>query len=156
MFAIPPRKIPTVWSTDDGWASFTELELEEALAFDLGLEGADIWQELTDIDGVNDSGQVVGIGTFVGQDGSDQQGVFLLDTLALEEGVLKGDVNNDAAINNLDITPFIVVLTAVDEAAFLDVFPDGNYAAADIDMSGGPNNLDITPFIDLLTATASN
>ena len=71
-------------------------------------------------------------------------------------GVLKGDVNNDASVNNLDITPFIAALVAVDEAAFLAQFPEGSYAAADIDMSGGPDNLDITPFIDLLTAAASN
>ena len=156
VFAIPPRKIPTVWSTDDGWASFTELELEEALAFELGLEGADIWLELTDIDGVNDSGQVVGIGNIMGTDGTAQQTVFLLDTLDLDLAqVLKGDVDDDGSVNNLDITPFIAALSAADEAAFLTQFPNGNYAAADVDMSGSANNLDITPFIGLLTAASA-
>ena len=70
-------------------------------------------------------------------------------------GVVLGDINNDASVNNLDITPFIAALAAEDEAAFLEAFPDGNYAAADIDMSGGPDNLDITPFIGLLTATGA-
>lgn len=80
---------------------------------------------------------------------------FILDTLALAT-VLKGDVNNDGSVDNLDITPFIAALAAADEAAFLVTVPEGSYAAADIDMSGSPNNLDITPFIDLLAAPASN
>ena len=155
-FAIPPRETPVVWSTDDGWASFTELDLNEALDWDLGLKGADIWEELTRIDGVNDSGQVVGTGTVWPPDGDQRTAVFLLDTLALSTSVLKGDVNDDGSVDNLDITPFIAALAAADEAAFLDAFPEGNYAAADIDMSGGPNNLDITPFIGLLTAAGSN
>ena len=155
-FAIPPRETPVVWSTDDGWASFTELDLNEALDWDLGLKGADIWEELTRIDGVNDSGQVVGTGMVWHPDGDQRTAVFLLDTLALATSVLKGDVNDDGSVDNLDITPFIAALAATDEAAFLDAFPEGNYAAADIDMSGGPNNLDITPFIGLLTAAGSN
>ena len=79
---------------------------------------------------------------------------FILDTLDLA-AVLKGDVNNDASVNNLDITPFIAALAAADEAAFLLTFPDGSYTAADVDMSGSPNNLDITPFIGLLTAASA-
>ena len=63
--------------------------------------------------------------------------------------------DDDGSVNNLDITPFIAALAAADEAAFLTQFPNGNYAATDIDMSGNPNNLDITPFIGLLTAAAS-
>ena len=50
----------------------------------------------------------------------------------------------------------MAALSAADEAAFLTQFPNGNYAAADVDMSGLPNNLDITPFIGLLTAAGSN
>ena len=153
-FSFPPRLLPTVWSTDDGWATFTELDLADALDSALDLEGANIWVELTDVDGVNDSGQVVGTGTYMDHAGIDQQGVFLLDTLPLGT-MLSGDVNNDAEVNNLDITPFIAALAAADEAAFLTQFPDGNYAAADIDMSGSANNLDITPFIGLLTATGA-
>ena len=70
--------------------------------------------------------------------------------------VLKGDIDDDGSVNNLDITPFIAALAAEDETAFLSTFPGGNYAAADVDMSGLPNNLDITPFIGLLTAAGSN
>ena len=152
--AFPPRNVPIVWSTADGWENFTELDLNEALDSELGLDGTDLWLELTDIDGVNDSGQVVGSGTIVAADGfSDQQALFLLDTLQLEFE-LKGDVNNDGAIDNLDITAFIAAVAAADEAAFLVDFPQGNYTAADVDMSGSPDNLDITPFIGLLTAAA--
>ena len=155
-FAIPPRQIPTVWSTDDGWASFTELDLNEALAFELGLDGADIWVELTDIDGVNDAGQVVGIGTVEDARG-ERTAVFLLDTLDLDlEQVLRGDVDNSGEVNNLDITPFIGALAAANEAAFLAAFPAGNYAAADVDASGSPDNIDITPFIAALTAAAGS
>ena len=81
-----------------------------------------------------------------------------ISIMAPEPGlaVLKGDVDDDGSVNNLDITPFIAALSAADEAAFLTQFPNGNYAAADVDMSGSANNLDITPFIGLLTAAGSN
>lgn len=148
---FPPSNIPVVWSTDDDWQTFTEFDVNDALAMELGLDGADIWVELTEIDGVNDSGQIVGAGT-IATDSGDLQAIFLLDTLPLGESVLRGDVDNSGDINNLDITPFIAALSAEDEAAFLAQFPNGNYAAADIDMSDRPDNLDITPFIGLLTA----
>ena len=70
--------------------------------------------------------------------------------------VLKGDVNDDSFVDNLDITPFIAAVAAADQAAFLTVFPEGNYAAADVDGSGSPDHLDITPFIGLLTLAVSN
>ena len=79
------------------------------------------------------------------------------DNLLIEEisTAMLGDVNGDGAVDNLDITPFVTALSAADEAAFVALFSEGNYAAADIDMSGHPDNLDITPFIGLLT-TAGN
>jgi len=122
--------------------------------------------------GINEHGQIVAVGILspdapiesltqwprafaTGEDCIDPEwpcGIpFILDTLVLET-VLKGDVSNDSFVNNLDITPFIAALAAVDEAAFLLTFPEGSYAAADVDMSGQPNNLDITPFISLLAA----
>ena len=55
-FGIPPREIPTVWSTDDGWNTFTELDLNAALDPELALSGSALWVELADIDGVNDAG----------------------------------------------------------------------------------------------------
>ena len=69
--------------------------------------------------------------------------------------LLRGDVDDDGSINNLDITPFVAALSAADEAAFRMRFPNGNYGGADIDMSGRPDNLDITPFIGLLTAATA-
>ena len=152
---FPPGATPTVWSTDNQWADFTELDLNEALGEEAELAGSDIWVSLDGMNGINDSGQVVGQGIYLDDQEVEREGVFLLDTLSLD-AILKGDVNNDAGVNNLDITPFIAALSAEDEAAFLTEFPNGNYAAADIDMSGSPDNLDITPFIGLLTASASN
>ena len=82
--------------------------------------------------------------------------MFLIDTKELQFlAGLPGDVNNDGAINNLDITSFIAALAAEDEAAFLATVPGGSYSNADLDRSGAPNNLDITPFISALTAGAS-
>ena len=153
---FPPGETPTIWSTDNGWIDFTELDLTEALAQKLGLEGADIWVELTDIDGVNDSGQVVGIGTYIDNTETEHQGVFLLDTLTLGT-VLTGDVNNDGQVNNLDITPFIAALSVNGDAdAFLELVAGGSFAAADTNTDTFVNNLDITSFIGLLTAAGSN
>ena len=115
------------------------------------MPSGDTWIELTSVRGVNDAGQIVGNGTKIDL----STAAYLLDTLPLDL-VLRGDVNNDGAVNNLDITPFISALAANDEATFLAEFPSGNYAAADVDMTGGPNNLDITPFIGLLTSAASS
>ena len=78
----------------------------------------------------------------------------LLDTMSLVT-VLKGDVNDDSFVDNLDITPFIAAVAAADQAAFLTVLPEGNYAAADVDRSGSPDHLDIAPSMGLLTSAAS-
>ena len=140
------RQVPVMWTTDDGWANSTMIAINEILD---AMPSADDWIELTSVRGVNDAGQIVGNGTKL----DFSTGAYLLDTLALL-AVLKGDVDNDGNVNNLDITPFIAALAAGNEAAFLVGFPDGSYAAADIDMIGGPNNLDITPFIALLASAA--
>ena len=155
IFSIPPSKEPTVWSTDNGWKDWTELPLNDVLALKDPPPGADIWSAITVVHGINDAGQVVGLAEFLVSSAgptSLAQGVFLLDTLPLDL-VLKGDVDNDGSVDNLDITPFIAALAAEDEAAFLVAFPGGSYAAADIDMSGSPNNLDITAFIGLLAGS---
>ena len=157
-FTIPPSSEPIVWSTDNGWQDYTELGLNEVLALEEPPAGADQWVEITNVRGINDAGQIVGSGDFIlAGEGAARagQGVFLLDTIPLL-AVLKGDVNNDGAIDNLDITPFIAALAAEDEAAFLTQVPEGSYAAADIDDSGEPNNLDITPFIQRLTDSAGS
>lgn len=40
--------------------------------------------------------------------------VFLIDTLSLAQ-ILKGDVNNDGSVDNLDIAPFIALLAGTVE-----------------------------------------
>ena len=60
---------------------------------------------------------------------------FILDTLPLD-ALLKGDVNHDGPVNNLDITPFVAALASEDEAGLLLAFSEASYAAADVDMSG--------------------
>jgi len=76
--------------------------------------------------------------------------------------VLKGDVNGDGEVNNLDITAFIRALSvggSVDDPAqrlaFEALVPGGIFAAADVRMEGLVNNLDITPFIELLAQAGS-
>ena len=60
-------------------------------------------------------------------------------TVTLGSPVILGDVNMDSAVNFLDISPFIGVLSS---GAF--------QAEADINGDGGVNFLDISPFIQLL------
>ena len=69
--------------------------------------------------------------------------------------VLVGDVNGDGNVDTLDITPFVATLTAGDQAAFLALFPDGEYWAADVQGDGNIDTLDITPFVGLLTGGGS-
>jgi len=170
------------WTTD-GWLTHQKVNANDILEL---APGGEHIEAITKLTGINDHGQVTAQALIKGEFGEyltpgvsnwdpavatdstcpnsdpgewvreDGCGIpILLDTIALVQ-VLKGDVNNDASVDNLDITPFIAALAAEDEAAFLLQFPDGNYAAADIDGSGNPDNLDITPFIDVLTAAASN
>ena len=162
-FAIPPQPpSAVVWSSDDGWQTWKTLDLNDVLFSEAPPPGSEIWDQLNGVHGINDDGMVVGNGTVfpeflpggdAGVEGSIPEvpgpQVFLLDTRELGS-VLLGDVNNDGATDNLDITPFIAALAAANEADFQVTFPRGSYAAADIDMSGGPDNLDITPFINLL------
>jgi len=149
-----------VWMTDDEWQTWSMLDLNgDILGADNPPPGAETWESFDVINGINDDGMIVGLGKplaeFAGAEGQDPGTlVFLLDTKALSS-VLLGDVNNDGAIDNLDITPFITALASADEAAFLVDFPQGSYSAADVDTSGSPDNLDITPFISLLTGQGS-
>ena len=168
--------------TDDGWQTHQEVLDREILNV---APGGEHIEEITKFTGINDHGQVSAQGVLKGEFGEyltpnisnwdptvatdaycSRSGAIweagngcgiplLLDTITLTQ-ILKGDVNDDGSVDNLDITPFIAALAAEDEAGFLAAFPKGNYAAADIDMSGGPDNLDITPFIGLLTAASSN
>ena len=176
-FTIPPSRQHLLWWSEDGWATVNELDINEVLKV---VPGGESWEQITKLSGVNDRGQISGQGILMGEFGqlaepditawdpelatglgcgnhfwelNDGCGIpFVLDTLPLG---LKGDVNNDGSVDNLDITPFIAALAAEDEAAFLASFSEGSYAAADIDISGNPDNLDITPFIGLLTAAGA-
>ena len=179
-FSLPPTRDALVWWSLDGWQTVEELTMDAVLD---AVPGGDAWENITRLTGVNDAGQLSGMGTLKGEFGQlsdpsvtnwnselatgfvcsggrffqqdDGCGIpFILDTLALT--ALKGDVNNDGMLNNLDITPFIAALAAADEPGFLTVFSEGNYTAADVDMSGEVNNLDITPFIAELAAAASD
>ena len=156
-FAFPPRTDPIVWMSDDDWQTWSELDINaEIFDAEEPPPGADVWESFELINGINDDGMIVGLGVpnpfMEGQNAGTA--IFLLDTQELGS-VLLGDVNNDGAIDNLDITPFITALASADEAAFLVDFPQGSYSAADVDTSGSPDNLDITPFISLLTGQGS-
>jgi len=61
-----------------------------------------------------------------------------------------GDMDASGAVNNDDITPFVLALTdrATYEATYPGIDPD---VVGDIDGSGALNNNDITPFVTLLT-----
>ena len=60
--------------------------------------------------------------------------------ILVETLLLPGDVNQDGAVDFLDISPFIGILSV-----------DGFQAEADIDGSGAVNFLDISPFIEILS-----
>ena len=180
-FGLPPTRDPVVWWSQDGWQTVQVLTMDEVLE---AVPGGEAWLDVTKLTGVNDAGQLSGMGILEGEFGQladpsitdwdpglatgfvcsggryfqqdDGCGIpFILDTLSLD--ALRGDVNNDSEVNNLDITAFIIALT-VDgsEAAFLKQLPNGSFAAADVNVSGGVDNLDITPFIELLTSAASD
>ncbi|MGD8454225.1 MAG: ADP-ribosylglycohydrolase family protein [Phycisphaerae bacterium] len=61
----------------------------------------------------------------------------------------RGDLNGDGAVDNFDISPFVLAL--VDPAAFVAAYPDVNpYIAGDINEDGAVDNFDIAPFVHLL------
>ena len=69
---------------------------------------------------------------------------------------LAGDMNDNGAVENTDITAFVDALRANgNQEAFLSLYPDGVYEAADINMDGNVNNLDISSFADLLMSIAA-
>jgi hypothetical protein len=65
---------------------------------------------------------------------------------------LIADMNNDGAVNNLDIAPFVQALT--NPAGYAAAFPDvPGTLVGDVNTDGAFNNLDIAPFVALLTST---
>jgi hypothetical protein len=64
-----------------------------------------------------------------------------------------GDLNCDGRVNNFDITPFVLALTATppDYPEYYALYPDCDRNLGDINGDGLVNNFDITPFVELLT-----
>jgi hypothetical protein len=64
-----------------------------------------------------------------------------------------GDLNCDGAVNNFDITPFVLALTATppDYPEYYAQYGECDHTLADINGDGAVNNFDITPFVELLT-----
>jgi hypothetical protein len=62
--------------------------------------------------------------------------------------VAAGDTNCDGAVNNFDITPFVLSLT--DPAAYAAAYPGCSRLNGDINADAQVNNFDITPFVQLL------
>lgn len=64
----------------------------------------------------------------------------------------RGDLNCDAAIDVLDINPFVLAL--LDPGAYAAAYPECDAALADINQDGAANVLDINPFISLILGAA--
>jgi len=63
---------------------------------------------------------------------------------------LLGDMDGSGAVNNNDISPFVLALT--DRTTYQASFGLDPDVVGDIDRSGALNNNDITPFVELLTS----
>ncbi|MGD8454116.1 MAG: hypothetical protein PVJ57_20065 [Phycisphaerae bacterium] len=65
---------------------------------------------------------------------------------------LAGDLNCDTAINNFDISAFVLVLTSSppDYPEYYARYPDCWHLLADINGDGAVDNFDISPFVSLL------
>jgi hypothetical protein len=63
-----------------------------------------------------------------------------------------GDLNCDGRVNNFDITPFVVALTATppNYPEYYALYPNCDRNLGDINGDGHVNNFDITPFVELL------
>lgn len=63
------------------------------------------------------------------------------------------DLNCDGGVDNFDITPFVLALTATppDYAEYYAVYPTCDIMNGDINGDGSVDNFDITPFVALLT-----
>jgi len=147
----------TVTFTFDHAVQFTEIELESVLpddSFDVLVDGVPVL-ETTGDDALLDLGGLAGLTIAAGSeitfavDGvletatggpatSLRIETFTVDVVE-EAPVLKGDVNQDGAVNFADIAPFIAALQS-------GVFQ----AEADVDCSTVVNFLDIPPFIAAL------
>ena len=133
-----------VFGNDSGFSSSLNLSsLDGSNGFAInGIDANDV------IASVSGAGDLNGDGiddVIIGASGADPNGnssageSYVVFGIASVSGPLIGDVNQDDAINFLDIAPFISLLAAGD---FLE--------EADINSDGAVNFLDIAPFIDVL------
>jgi len=85
--------------------------------------------------------------SYVGGDGND----ITLSNFAVTVVILPGDMDGSGAVNNNDISPFVLAMT--DRAQYEINYPglDAD-EVGDIDGSGALNNNDLTPFVILLTS----
>ncbi|TWT40446.1 hypothetical protein RAS1_41560 [Phycisphaerae bacterium RAS1] len=88
---------------------------------------------------VNDAGWIVGYG-YGG--GGMYKSYVLVPPLA-------GDLNCDAAVDVLDINPFITALSG--PAAYAQQYPECDIMNADVNADGNADVLDINPFVALLS-----
>lgn len=67
--------------------------------------------------------------------------------------IARGDLNCDGRVNNFDITPFVLALTAMppNYPEYYSTYPNCNRMNADINGDGLVNNFDISPFVAVLT-----
>jgi len=67
----------------------------------------------------------------------------------ITSATILGDMDDSGAVNNNDISPFVMALT--DRATYVATYGLDPDVVGDIDGSGVLNNNDITPFVNLLT-----
>ena len=102
----------------------------------------DVWT-LVDLSGLANA-QSIGISfesSDVGDFGINTPTYVAVDELQLVQNVLLGDVNQDGAVDLLDVTPFVELLTS---GQFLE--------QADINQDGEVDLLDVQPFVELLAS----
>ena len=105
--------------------------------------------------GISLSAEIVWHDTLDGGSSSDDAYVIFRTTDPVRFP-LTGDVNADGVADNLDITSFLLALSAGhDDSYFQTLVPGGDLFSADTNLDGFINNLDITPFIEILSSAAS-
>jgi hypothetical protein len=77
---------------------------------------------------------------------------FRVDEYTCEFVHQPGDLNCDGAVNNFDISAFVLALSATppDFVEYYTLYADCNQALADVNGDGLVNNFDISPFVALL------
>jgi ELWxxDGT repeat protein len=80
---------------------------------------------------------------------ADAAGNPLPADVVADADAIRGDMNRDGSVNNLDIAPFVLGLTS--PAAFADQFGFAPDWLGDANRDGAFNNLDIAPFVAQLT-----